>query len=516
MRIKSGVLLEYQNYEIEVSPYKSNSKKSFKPNNGVTGKKLTSEQDDFVLYTGAFGKGTSLRYTPLFDGYKEDIILDNSDVGNEFTFFVKAENLIAKLVNDYVSFIDPATDKEVAKFEPIYVYDSYDNGYEIPHETNDNHYELEEVTGGYLLTIVVDKNFLQNPETVYPVYVDPTTTFNQSSNISDTIIYSGRPNYTHSANQYLHVGYYDANYKVGRVLVKFPGLVNNVVFKGLQTEQIKSVVFRAYHLGGNSTTTIEARPFYSTWNESTATYNNVNWNNYGGVLSSKSVNSSQGYIDFNITSQVLEWWGESDGGNGIILKNTNESSASYDKAFASKEYGAQRDSTRMPLTILTYEIDTGFFGPFSSADEAARAFAIAVYSSSRYIRHEYSACIYARYGTYYFTVPRVGNPHSCLPQLVDGRQAYIHTHPNSNAFSSSDKSWAESHQIDAYVVCPNGQIRKYDYIDNTDQVIGSYTPHALTASEKSFLQSTYRQSWLNHLNSCTGFGCQNMTWPTPM
>jgi len=54
--------------------------------------------------------------------------------------------------------------------------------------------------------------------------------------------------------------------------------------------------------------------------------------------------------------------------------------------------------------------------PYKSADDAARAFSEQVYSSSAYIRHEYSTEIYSRTvkgeTTYNYNPPRAGKPHS--------------------------------------------------------------------------------------------------------
>ena len=80
--------------------------------------------------------------------------------------------------------------------------------------------------------------------------------------------------------------------------------------------------------------------------------------------------------------------------------------------------------------------------PYKSADEAAKAFSESVYSSSRYIRHEYATVIYSRTingeTTYNYNTPRSGTPHSAdvgapTPSGTE-MVAYAHTHPNSNSF----------------------------------------------------------------------------------
>lgn len=107
--------------------------------------------------------------------------------------------------------------------------------------------------------------------------------------------------------------------------------------------------------------------------------------------------------------------------------------------------------------------------PYKSADDAARAFFEQVYSSSLYIRHEYSTEIYSRTvngkTTYNYNLPRAGNPHSAsvgnLTPKGTKAVAYAHTHPNSNVFSRADIRAAENLKIDAYVVGPNLEFQRY-------------------------------------------------------
>ncbi len=166
---------------------------------------------------------------------------------------------------------------------------------------------------------------------------------------------------------------------------------------------------------------------------------------------------------------------------------------------------------------------------YASADLAALAFATEIYAASLYIRHEYSTEIYKvtedGRTLYYYTEPAAGSPHSASG-IDMGRVpshgtavAYSHTHPNSNSFSSSDINYANYYKIDAYFNGPNLEVQKYDYSTGQYPIsVATITPTPLTDAQKQTLQTEFYDSWYGHIVNgyCSkGFGCGNMTWPTP-
>ena len=161
--------------------------------------------------------------------------------------------------------------------------------------------------------------------------------------------------------------------------------------------------------------------------------------------------------------------------------------------------------------------------PYKSADDAARAFSEQVYSSSAYIRHEYSTEIYSRTvkgeTTYNYNPPRAGKPHSASVgnSTPKGTKAvaYAHTHPNSNVFSGADIRAAENLKIDAYVVGPNLELQRYSLSSASITNIGGISPIALTDAQRSSLVTEFQVSWDAHIAAGCDFGCGSMTWPTP-
>ena len=161
--------------------------------------------------------------------------------------------------------------------------------------------------------------------------------------------------------------------------------------------------------------------------------------------------------------------------------------------------------------------------PYKSADDAARAFSEQVYSSSAYIRHEYSTEIYSRTvkgeTTYNYNPPRAGKPHSASVgnSTPKGTKAvaYAHTHPNSNVFAGADIRAAENLKIDAYVVGPNLELQRYSLSSASTTNIGGISPIALTDAQRSSLVTEFQVSWDAHIAAGCDFDCGSMTWPTP-
>ena len=207
--------------------------------------------------------------------------------------------------------------------------------------------------GTYTVTVVADEAFLKDPETVYPVVIDPTYSVRLgSSGIEDVPIYSGRPRYNHGANTYNHVGYVDSTYGVGRLLVKFPEAINNSQFTDSRMH-LNKVTYYNYSLGGSGSTISVYRYTGPGWTESTAKCNIIDWNGYTDLQDSQTV--SYGWYGFDITEAARKWQKDSVMANkGLMLKNSNESSATYDHALASAEY--VDNTSRRPYVTVEYSI----------------------------------------------------------------------------------------------------------------------------------------------------------------
>ncbi|HCA30985.1 MAG TPA: hypothetical protein DEP23_16230, partial [Ruminococcaceae bacterium] len=175
---------------------------------------IGSRTKDTVQYKGVFGSKTSIRYSSTFEGFKEDIILDENIGVNEFKFRLKTNGLSLVNTGDgNYCLANPLSGKVMAAVGDLVVTDSKpqpdpkaptkEDALKETSEQPENetafaevqyahHYEAETVTPEqeYILTVVVDEAYLNSPETVYPVYVDPTMTVMGSGDVEDVSIYS--------------------------------------------------------------------------------------------------------------------------------------------------------------------------------------------------------------------------------------------------------------------------------------------------------------------------------------
>ena len=388
----NGVELKFGEYVVEMAP-------DINGNSGAsrqTGHNKYFDPTEYVQYPDVFDEGISLRYTPTFEGYKEDIVLSEYTGMNEFSFRLYTDGLSLVMNEDGAYYlIDPLTGEVKTQIGDIVVYDSkpFDVPEEILNESVSNpteedfakkeallkeaekkiakessaaptiyshQYKVETVKqdSEYLITIVVDEDYLTNSERVYPVYVDPTISVSgsgTSKTIQDAPIYFNKPNTALGSNTYNIVGYQGSSHGAGRTLMKFPGLSSDTTYNNIPTNRITSLQLHIYEGSGSTNNAcIDLWQYEGTsWTESTARCNNVGWNSYTNNFTWNFINSS-GWQTFDLTSMVATWKGSSSAlDKGIMLKNcTSESSSEYSKHFLSTESGYK------PYITYTYNATT--------------------------------------------------------------------------------------------------------------------------------------------------------------
>lgn len=338
------------------------------PDNGsaFSAAKKIENDEEYVYYDEAFGRGTSLRYKATFSGFKEDIILCEN-AGNQFDFIVECGALAPAVENNMVVFKDTGTQETIAVFDSVFAYDS------SSHRTWNNTIDLKQTGDGkYRITITADIGFLNSPDTVYPVYIDPSVTVTATGSgtgktIVDTPIYNGAgaKNITSGTNPTAVIGYVGTlngvQYGTGRLLMKFPGLMSKS-FMQSQNYIINSADLYMKDISGGSTSATIAAYIYngSAWTEST-TYSDAIWNGIykkEGFLQPVSTctfaypNATTG--KFDILEAVRLWQSNSSyGEKGIMLRaRTSEYDASCSKSLCTSEGNTK------PYLSVTYSSRT--------------------------------------------------------------------------------------------------------------------------------------------------------------
>ena len=351
----------------------------------LNGKKMTHREllkkTYFVIqYRDVFGKETVLKYTPLFSGLKEEIILQRP-AENKIQFLLKTYEMEAVLTDNVISLFSDGT-RCVGEISKITIYDSS----AIPKVSTDSTVTLTatDKKGEYLYTISLDQNFLLREDIEYPVYVDPTVTisssgYGTSKTILDTPVYSNVPSNCQGANIYNMVGNANAlsnNYGVGRTLMKFPGLINHAIFQSISNSQVSSMKLHMYSSSGSvSQSSILVNHYTgSSWNETSTAYNNVSWNGYGLLISSTSIGSGNQWVSFELKNAIPTWQNNvSAADRGVMLRNSNETSTSASKTLCSTE------SSYKPYVSLTW------FGSDPAGISSGNIYRLRNTFSSRYL-----------------------------------------------------------------------------------------------------------------------------------
>lgn len=291
-----------------------------------------------MVYPKAFGEHTYVEYINTNTGMKENIVLEKNISKNRFDYVFESKDYIPVLSEDgsCVNIVQKNNPENVVySFSPLYVYDSY----EIPEEdlkeeetepskepimagvaggaatsvsetqesdsyrhfTEDNHYEVVELSKGkYIITSVVSEDFLNNPETVYPVIIDPSFG-STNSNAQDTSVWKNNGGNTtnYGSLDYIRFGRKSGGDMIGYFrFTQLPSLPSNVTI----TDASLKFTFRSGQTSG-----ADGICFIVTskqWDE-----NSITWNNqpYGSWGYGSSTNNFK-YYNFYVKPFVEMWY----------------------------------------------------------------------------------------------------------------------------------------------------------------------------------------------------------------
>lgn len=337
----TGIVLDSKNVSVEMYPN----------TNAVANVKKQNES--LVVYDDVFGKDIQLQYEPIFEGYKENIVL-NDDKVNKFSFIIEADGTYLEKNCEAINIVNSETKKTVAVINPIYVYDSLqgDTPEGETHYTFANSMDFSKISDGkYEIVVTVNQEFLSRPTTIYPVYVDPTIVTVDADEgyrkgIEDLPLYNGSAvaKVSSGANTAGVIGYVDSTYGVGRMLMKFPSLKSKVFMNSKHTIQMARL--NLTDVSGQSSSAYVTAYYYggTPWTEESV-YSLSEWVGAGDRIASAQFSypdNTQKYI--NLLSAFKRWQNDaaeknySSMQNGIMLKNTtSETNTKYYKGICTSE-----------------------------------------------------------------------------------------------------------------------------------------------------------------------------------
>ncbi len=351
----TGLYIEFDNSSYSIIPQSDNSAAGAESTSEILGERF----EDFE-YKNIYGEGTNLKFYPQLNGVKDEIVL-NSNIGkNIFSFKLTTSNCKAVLNNDgTVSLISNDNGESVQTFAAPFAYDSkYIEGDKNEHYI-DCSYSLKEVDNNtYIMSVNVDKSWLESENTTFPITIDPVTA--NIGNYRDTGVYSA------TACRDVCYGK-EATCCLGKSQEYGRGQVYNMF---TMPDSIKkgAKINSAYNW--QRETTGRTSNFYVTpylvkgaWEEGKLTWNlrpgyHANVAMTRRNINSKSTDDSSNayWYKFNIAKAVQMWANGTSKNYGIVFISEEESKDVYNwRAFASKQYGT---SAMRPYTVINYTNDT--------------------------------------------------------------------------------------------------------------------------------------------------------------
>lgn len=351
----TGLYIEFDNSSYSIIPQSDNSAEGAESTSEILGERF----EDFE-YKNIYGEGTNLKFYPQLNGVKDEIIL-NSNIGkNIFSFKLTTSNCKAVLNNDgTVSLISNDNGESVQTFSAPFAYDSkYIEGDKNEHYI-DCSYSLKEVDDNtYIMSVNVDKSWLESENTTFPITIDPVTA--NIANYRDAGVYSA------AACRDVCYGK-EATCCLGKSQEYGRGQVYNMF---TMPDSIKkgAKINSAYNW--QRETTGRTSNFYVTpylvkgaWEEGKLTWNlrpgyHANVAMTRRNINSKSTDDSSNayWYKFNIAKAVQMWANGASKNYGIVFISEEESKDVYNwRAFASKQYGT---SAMRPYTVINYTNDT--------------------------------------------------------------------------------------------------------------------------------------------------------------
>lgn len=366
--ISAGIKLDGNNESISLVPHlplRTITSTNPKMLNEVPNSIAKKINDKTVSYD--YDANTTIEYSLTYTGFKEDIVVKEYTGQTEYSFTLYTNGLKLLEMDDSFYLVDEQNTIKAALGD-IIIFTADEKNNTMGDMVSKTIISNQE----YVLTIVVDSEFLSDENTKYPIRIDPTVEIcydnNGNGGISDVTINSNAG--SSATSTALSVGLRET-YGISRILMKFPGLNLNslgnniritsaaVEIRDLMCETLALDV-SCYVFGGNE------------WNDTTANWSNVNPNSISTFLSSNIISYTNGTKQisphryaFDITEAVEGWKiGIYNPNKGIIFKAASsvENGTTYNcKTIASYNRSSYKPSLSVTYTETINLLDDGVY-----------------------------------------------------------------------------------------------------------------------------------------------------------
>ena len=328
----------------------------------------TAQRVDENTIKYQYDSKTVIEYSLTYTGFKEDIVVQEYTGQTTYSFRLYTNGLkLDKLDGSYYLVNENGDIKATIGDIIVFTADNRNNtfGEIIPTTIVEN----EE----YLLNIVVDADYLADPNTTYPIRIDPTIEVNYdedgASAIEDITI-STNTNFSGSHTS-LYVGRRSTE-GIARALIRFPGLD----LSGLTPSAITNASLRVRDLMcEGEQMNIYCHAFTgNVWDANSATWDSVNPDSYSASpISTVTMSWSIGdaldpihWYTFNITEAVSGWTDYTYSQNkGLMLKMDDATESG--STIKNRTFGSYNRASYKPSLTVTYTDGTGGGDSFTDA-----------------------------------------------------------------------------------------------------------------------------------------------------
>lgn len=290
-----------------------------------------------------------VRYSALADQVKEEIILRDPAATDTFEFsLTPSAGLTPELARDGGIDLVAADGSRPLRVAPPVMWDASGN------TSRDLEFDLQREGDQWALELRASRNWLDSPDRAWPVTVDPTVTL---SGQKDTYLNNALPDSAYGPDTVISTGRSSSSGATRRGLIQFD--VSSVG----KSKIVLSSRLVATTTSAHDASTITAHQVTRAWGT------NASWNKYDGTNvwttpggdhvataeDSETVasGSTDVTLEWHIGKLVQGWVDGSVPNNGLLLKSTNETSAS------SVHLRSSTAATSQPYLEIVYQPRTG-------------------------------------------------------------------------------------------------------------------------------------------------------------
>jgi len=314
------------------------------------------KKDNKIFHKGIF-PDIDLQNIIFGENIKEDLVLNSYDGYHIFKFKLETKLEAETQKDGSIIFRDSNSNIVFELPKPFMTDSNYDDQLGEPKRSENVFYELEDLEDGYLLTVNADQEWLSDPSRKYPVFIDPTTSVNASS---DTFVMSAYPttNYSSSSSKWdagqgqyvLKTGYYDSTTGTNYAFLNH----SSTNFKDMN---VTSATFNAYVTHSYYATT--ANGLWLDYVTSSWTPSNVTWNTKPSSINIGKVDvMREQWAKFDVTNIVKEWANGTKSNYGFKL-HTNGNGQGYWKKVVSTTNSSLKPYLSVTYTVPTVNTPTG-------------------------------------------------------------------------------------------------------------------------------------------------------------